>query len=143
LRRLGFAFEYSFARIDVMQTGRLVSGTAEGQLRDHLFSFLAGGAAWSTPAASVGVLAGVTVLPSQPRQNGTPIDASNDPAAFEGRGRVGLTVGADYSKRLKYRLDVVATGRYSLLPRSRRAEELGVGLQMFRFGAGVRIRLTR
>jgi hypothetical protein len=140
-RRLVFAFEYGYSRIDVVQTGRLVPGTAEGQLREHLYSFLAGASVWSSSGALLAVLGGFTVSPSEPRQDGTPIDASMDPSEEE-KGWAGLTVGANYASRLKGRLDFVASGRYSFLPRSRRAEELGVSHHGLRFAVGVRIRLT-
>ena len=145
LRRFVFAFEYSRAAIDVMQTGRLVNWEerAEGQLRDSLFSFAAGASAWSSPEGSIQVLAGLSVLHGQPRQNGTPIDApGSDPAAEESKGAIGFTAGANFVRELKGRIGVVASARYSVLPRSRRAEELGVGPHVFRFGGGVRIRLT-
>lgn len=135
--------EYGFARIDVMQTGRLVSGTAQEQLRDQLFSVLAGGSAWSSPDASFFVLAGVSLVADQPRQNGVPLDEGEPPAAQEGRGRTGVSVGANYVTHLRQqRVDVVVSGRYSVLPRSRRARELGVSTQVLRIGAGVRVRLT-
>jgi hypothetical protein len=111
-----------------------------------LFSFLAGASAWSARQGSILALAGLSLLHGQPRQNGTPIDAPGPggprPAAEEGKGTIGFTAGANFVRELNGRIGFVASARYSILPRSRRAEELGVGPHVFRFGAGVRIRLT-
>jgi hypothetical protein len=141
-RRFAFAAEYSWAAIDVIQTGRLVSGTAEGQLRDSVLSFLAG-PVWSSPNASIAALAGLSLGPRQPQQNGVSIDTWPDPAANEGKGLIAFTAGALVHGPRTGRVGLVASAKYSLLPRTRRAQELGVGPHVLRFGAGVRVGLTR
>jgi len=141
-RRFVFAFEYSWAAIDVTQTGRLVrDGSAEGQLRDALFSFLAGASTWSSPKATFSALAGLSILHGQPRQNGVPVDVQGVPGD-EDQGAIAFTAGADFARTIGRRIDFVAGARYSVLPRSQRAKEVGVGPHMLRFGGGVRIRLT-
>jgi hypothetical protein len=141
-RRFAFSAEYNWAAINVTQTGRLVSGTAEGQLRDSVLSLLAG-PVWSSPKASIAALAGLSFVPRQPQQNGVSIDTWPDPAANEGKGLIAFTTGALVYGPRTGRVGLVASAKYSLLPRTRRAQELGVGPHVIRFGAGVRVRLTR
>lgn len=142
-RRLAFAIEFSTATMEVTQSGRLVSGTAVGQLRDSLFSFLAGASAWSSANAEVVALAGLSLAPGTPTQNGVPIDAWDDPAAREGGGSIAFSGGVNVTRRVGRRVGLVGSVRYSALPRSRRAEELGAGTHVFRIGVGVHVRLTR
>jgi hypothetical protein len=139
--RLDFAFEFSTAAVKVRQTGRLVSGTAVGQLRDSLVSFLAGASVWSSAQGAVVPLAGVSFVAGEPAQDGVPIDARSDPAAHENNGSLAFTGGVDVVRRLAGRFGLIASARYSALPRSRRAAELGVSAHVFRFGAGLRIGL--
>jgi hypothetical protein len=143
VRRCVFAFEFSRTAIEVTQTGRLVSGTATGQLQDSLFSFLAGASVWSSPNGSLVALAGLSAVAGEPSQDEIPIDAQNDPAAQEGNRSIAFTGGLSLARSFGGRLGLIASAKYSALPRSRRAEELGVGTHLFRVGVGLRIRLTK
>ena len=143
-RRLALTFEFSTAAaLEAKQSGRLVSGTAVGRVRDSLFSFLAGAPVWSFSKAEITALAGLSLVTGTLTQNGVPIDAHDDPAAHEGDGLIAFTGGANVGHAVNRRIRVVGNIRYSAIRRSRRAEELGVGAHIIRVGAGVEVRLNR
>ena len=120
-----------------------MSGTAVGRRRDSLFSFLAGAPVWSFSKAEITALAGLSLVSRTLTQNGVPMDAHDDPAAHEGAGLIAFTGGANVAHAVHRRIRIVGTIRYSAIPRSRRAEELGVGAHNIRVGAGVEVRLNR
>jgi hypothetical protein len=137
--RLALDVEYSRARIRVTQTGRLAGGTSVGTLADPLFTLLGGITFPSATRESLTFSAGISIVSAQPEQGGVPIPD------WDGISRttpsVGLTTGFRYSRDGIGRMGWTITGRYSHLPRSRAAEDLGVSAHVIRIGAGVRFRV--
>ena len=140
--RLALAVEYSWATLEVEQSGRLVGGTATGGLQDGLLSFLIGGGWWPSSSVELTMLGGPSLLLGSPTRDGVPIDQVANPAD-EGEGTLSLTVGSDLTKWCNQRIGLTAGARYTLVPRSRRAEEFGIGRHVIRAGVGVEIKLGR
>jgi hypothetical protein len=123
--------EVSTASVSASQTGRLVGGSAEGTLRDTLLSMLAG---ISTNSRAVLLQAGVSWLAATPRLNDIDVD---DPGAQH----LAFTAGFDGARPVGARTAIVANVRYSIVPRTTRLVQIGVGRQIVRAGVGVRVRL--
>lgn len=138
--------EFSMASFEVEQSGRLVDGgQATGRLRDSLLSGLAG-LAFSSSRRRLQLVGGASWLLDTPAEDDISIldsESGDNDFLSEGQSRLAFTGGADFLQRLSTRLSFVATGRYSKLWRSSRADELGIGSHIFRAGAGLRIQLTR
>jgi len=134
--------------IEVVQEGRLVGGgTARSQLRDGLTYVLAGYSKQVSSKARFNVLAGISLGNGVPRVNGIPVNrpygaGQVDPAAVEGESPLGFSAGVDMVRLGNGRVGAITSFRYSLLARSRRATELGVGDHVLRFGVGIQLDLT-
>ena len=137
------ALEFSTAAIEVRQSGRLVSGTATGRLRDSVVSLLAGFTARPSSRSEIALLAGVGLAIGGVSQGGVAIDAADDPAVREGDGPIGFIAGVCVGRAITRRMRMVGSARYVVLPRSRRAEELGVSHHIVRVGAGIELRLSK
>jgi hypothetical protein len=109
----------------------LVGGSAEGTLRDTLVSMLAG---ISTSSRAALLQAGVSWLVATQRLNDVDVD---DPEARH----LAFTAGFDGAHPVGARAAIVANVRYSIVPRTTRIVQIGVGRQMVRAGVGVRVRL--
>ena len=140
--------EFSVADVEVFQTGRLVDGRdttgaggATGRLRDPMVSILGGYTFGS--AATTTLVAGAGYADTVPTQDDERIDRFDDPAVQEGAGHLAIVGGAHARRALSDRFALVASGRYALVPRSRRAEELGASRHLFRLGLGLSIRVGR
>ena len=129
--RFAATLEVSTASVSASQRGRLVGGSAEGTLRDTLVSMLAG---ISTNSRAVLLQAGVSWLAATPRLNDIDVD---DPDARH----LAFTAGFDGAHPVGTRTAIVANVRYSIVPRTTRIVQIGVGRQMVRAGVGVRVRL--
>ena len=143
-----FLAEVSAANVEVFQTGRLVDGRdtgvggAIGRLRDPMVSVL-GGFTFGRAAAAMSLVGGAAYADTVPSQDGRRIDRFDDPAVEEGAGHFALVAGCHARRAVKERLSLVASARYALLPRSRRAQELGASPHIFRLGLGLSVRLGR
>jgi hypothetical protein len=129
--RFAATLEVSTASVSASQRGRLVGGSAEGTLRDTLVSMLAG---ISTNSRAALLQAGVSWLVATPRLNDVDVD---DPEARH----LAFTAGFDGAHPVGARTAVVANVRYSIVPRTTRIVQIGVGRQIVRAGVGVRVRL--
>jgi hypothetical protein len=136
------AAEYSIARFETEQSGRLVAGEGNvvtTRLRDSLLSGLAG---YATTAGStrVQILGGVSAKLDLPTIDGVEIDFANsleeEPLPFA------LTAGVDILRRLSERASLVIGARYSFIERHERVQYLGIGPHVLRAGAGIRVRLN-
>src|SRR6185436_440367 len=135
--RLALMVEYSTAWLSAVQQGRLVDGGhGTGRLRDSMLTGLAG-AQVARGRTRFRLLGGVSHLAGTPTSNGIPR------TDFEGAlRRVAITGGIDVIARSGRRASLLFTGRvYPRLQRSRSAQELGIGRDVFRAGVGVRWRL--
>jgi hypothetical protein len=141
-------FEVSAAAVDVFQTGRLVDGRdagvggATGRLRDAMASILGGFTFGTAATTGLSLVGGVAYVDPVPAQGGQRIDRFDDPAVKEGAGRVALVGGFHTRRPLGGRMSLVASARYALLPRSRRAQELGVSRHVIRLGLGLSVRVS-
>jgi hypothetical protein len=144
-RRIALALEFSSTNdLEVEQRGRLVEGQAVGRLRDTLFSLLAGYSVRGSLQTRVDALAGISLSAGTPSIDGVPINQrASGAAAEEGDGRVAFTAGLDVARRAGARVSIVGSVRYSRLPRSGRAAEIGVGSNVLRVGAGLQVLLRR
>jgi len=106
-------------------------GSAEGTLRDTLVSMLAG---ISTRSRAVLLQAGVSWLVGTPRLNDVDVD---DPDARH----LAFTAGFDGARPVGARTAIVANVRYSIVQRTTRIVQIGVGRQIVRAGVGFRVRL--
>jgi hypothetical protein len=92
-------------------------------------------------------MAGISLGAGTPSLDGVPINqrvgGNVDPAAEDGEAPVAFTAGLEAGRRVGPRVSIVGSVRYSRLPQMRRADEIGVGSNVFRFGAGVQLLLTR
>jgi hypothetical protein len=144
-RRVAASIEFSTGALTVSQEGRLVGDGAVGRLRDKLFSVLAG-VTIAAPVQRIQLLAGISRTFGGPTLNHVPVSQRNgdgiDPAVTEGAGTLGFTGGLDVTRMVRHRVAVLGSFRYSHLPRSRRAAEIGVGGDVFRVGIGLRVQLT-
>jgi hypothetical protein len=141
--RLALAFEINTAALKEVQNGRLVGSPALSELRDTLYSFLAGGSFRWSENSTVNAVGGLSLVTGTASVNDVPIDAHNDPAADDGDGLLAFTVGADVARRVHSRIRFISSVRFSATGRSRRAEELGVGSHILRIGVGLQLRLNR
>jgi hypothetical protein len=140
---LSLVVEGSAAHVEVEQTGRLVDGgRAIGRLRDPMLAVL-GGFAVASHATTVAVLAGAGYADGVPAVDGRRIDRSDDPAVKEGAGHLAFVSGLNVRRTATGRTSLVLSARYALVPRSRRAQELGVSRHIIRLGAGVSVQLGR
>jgi len=139
------AVEFSAANVDVFQTGRLVGGQdtgaggATGRLRDPMLSILGGFTFGRTTTTTVVV--GPGYVDAVPTQDGERIDRFDDPAVEEGAGQIAVGGGLHSRRALGHRVSLVASARYARVPRSLRAQELGVSPHVFRLGLGLSLRL--
>ncbi len=137
--RLVFDVEHSRTRIRVTQTGRRAGGRSTGALDDPLITVLGGIRLSSAPNETLAVAVGFSIVTAQPEQNGVPIPYWD---GVPGTTRpVGLATGFRYNRNGTGRLGWTITGRYSHLPRSDNAAQLGVSAHVIRVGVGVRVRL--
>jgi opacity protein-like surface antigen len=136
-RGFAAAAEFSTARVEVSQSGRLVGGHATGRIHDSMFTGLAGFGR-SSRTRTVVILAGISRVVDSPSLNGVSID---QPSSAEGSRRIGFTAGVDVSQAATRRLAFVGNFRYSNIPRNTQAIQIGVGQHVFRVGAGVRVRV--
>ena len=141
VRQFTTIVEFSTAAIEGEQEGRLVGGRATGRVRDSLLTALIGGVAgWAR--GSVGVLAGISRHYGTPTLDGIPIDS---PSAFVNGDndlqRFAFTSGVDVLQTLRGRTALLVNGRFSVVDRSPRAQEIGLGTRVFRIGVGIRVGL--
>jgi hypothetical protein len=141
--------EVSAAAVDVFQTGRLVDGRdagaggAEGRLKDPMASVLGGFTFGTATTTALSLVGGVAYVDPVPTQGGQRIDRFDDPAVKEGAGRLALGGGFHARRPLGGRMSLIASVRYALLPRSRRAQELGVSRHVIRLALGVSVRVSQ
>lgn len=137
--------EVSAANVEVFQTGRLVDGRdtgaggATGRLRDPMLSVL-GGFTFGRAAIATTLVVGAGYADTVPTQDGLRIDRFEDPAVEEGAGHLAVVGGVHARRALGNRVSLIASARYALAPRSRRAQELGVSRHVFRLGLGLSVR---
>jgi hypothetical protein len=117
--------------ISVSQHGRIVDGAAEGRLRETLIGVLAG---WANKARTLQLQGGIGGIVGTPTLNGVEISDSGSHVAFG--------AGVDAAWPIASRISVVVDGRYWVASRAGRAPFIGVGDQIVRLGAGIRIRLN-
>lgn len=129
--------EFSSARMEAVQRGRIIGGgpvtttlndsTLVGMLGwakgdHHRFTIVAGGGrSFGTPSMD-----GVKI-----------VDEDQDH-----RGRLVLAAGLNAAHHLTSRVSLVGNARYFRMIRTSRVEEIGLGENVYRFGAGLRIRLN-
>lgn len=147
------AGEFSTARFEQEQGGRLVPGSCDcpanqqssvgssgtTRLHDSMFSALIGYAK-RRPKTQASFLIGAAVLLDNPTVDarfGEHFDIEGD----EGR-RVSITGGFDIRHDLSTRLALVFGGRYAFFPRDTSQQYLGIGSNVLRGSAGIRIRLN-
>jgi hypothetical protein len=136
------AAEYTTARYELEQEGRVVAGEGRvvtTRLHDSLLSGLVG---YATTASStrIQVLGGVSAKLDLPTIDGQELSLDDslkdDPLPFA------LTGGADLLQRLSARASLVIGARYSYIGRHERLEYLGIGTHVLRAGVGVRVRIN-
>lgn len=129
--------EGSVANVEVNQTGRLVdgrdtgSGGATGRLRDPMLAVL-GGLTFGRYATTAAVVVGAGYADTVPAVNGRRIDRFDDPAVTEGAGHLAFVSGVHARRAFEGRVSLIASARYALVHRSRRAKELGVSRHVVR-----------
>jgi hypothetical protein len=135
--RLALVFEYSTAWLSEVQQGRLVNGgRGPGRLHDSMVTGLAG-AQLGHGGTRVQLLGGISHLAGTPTSNGVP-----RPTFEADLRRVAITGGIDIVAMRGRRASLLVTGRvYPRVQRSASAQQLGIGRDVFRAGAGVRWRL--
>jgi hypothetical protein len=143
--RLVMAAEYATARFEQVQYGRLVSGGFPNEsvprttrLRDSLLSGLVGYAT-APGRRRAQFVGGISLRLDDPTIDGVPREELD--VEPENRLRVGLTGGADLLQQLGSRAALVIGGRYTFIDRSESLQYLGIGSHVFRFSAGVRVRI--
>ena len=138
-----FAAEYSTARFEKEQYGRLVRGSfpfdgipATTRFHDSTLSVLAG---YATAGRTRAVfLAGVSA-----KLDRTTIDGvDREKYDTEETQLVGLTGGIDLLHPLSSRVQLAINARYTFNERHLTLQYLGIGPHVIRAGAGVRIRLN-
>lgn len=129
--------EFSSARMKTVQRGRLVGGGPVTTALDD--SMLIGMIGWAK-----GVHHRFTLLAGGGRSFGTPsIDGETlADDNIDNRSRFVLTAGLNAAHHLSSRMSLVGTARYLKLTRTSRVDELGISDHVYRFGAGLRIRLN-
>jgi hypothetical protein len=135
--RVLFGVELSTtAALEALQSGRFIVGQVPTRAthRDTLVSLLAG---FAVPVgrASVEFKGGISGLFGTPRREAHRYD---DPG-----GVVAFTAGVDAVAPIGDRIAIVPTVRYSLANRGDDALYFGLGRQLFRFGVGLHVTLTR
>jgi hypothetical protein len=131
------------------QRGRLIwtntdafhSGSATTRLRDTLFSGLAG---YTTGKGSqrASLVGGINGVMTTLTEDDVVVEEQSE-FGLDGRRRYALTGGIDFLQRVSRSVAIVIGGRYSWLGRSELADQTGAGEHIYRFGAGVRIGLSR
>ena len=136
------AAEYSTARYELEQAGRLVSGEGRVVTTRLHDSFLSGLLGYTTAAGPtrIQVLGGVGAKLDAPTIDGEEI-ALDDSLNDDGLPFT-LTAGADLLRRLSARTSLVVGARYSYVGRHEPLEYLGIGSHVLRAGAGVRVRIN-
>jgi hypothetical protein len=136
-----FAAEYSTARFEQEQSGRLVRGCSSidpclahtTRLRDSLLSGLAG-VALSSGRTRFQLLGGVSARLDDPTIDDVPRDDDGLPVA--------LTGGLDLLQSVSERAALVFGARYSYAERAETHQYLGIGPHVLRIAVGVRVRLN-
>ena len=143
-RGLVVAAEFTTARFEVAQWGRLVPGPDDGstrtRLRDSLLSALIGYATRPRPTR-LHLLLGAAWRLDDPVVTGTPggdIVIGEDENAFP----LVLTGGIDILHPVTPRLSLSFGARYTLIERPEAREFLGIGSSVLRIGGGVRVRVN-
>lgn len=126
------------ATMETVQTGRFSSGPTLGKHRDSFISFLPGhhkgGATWSTT-----YVAGASYVFSQSESNGVLL--SDRPSMGNVGGSFALTGGIDVDTRNRSRLALIGSIRYFYVFRGEDVFHIGLGHNVVRASAGVRIAL--
>lgn len=129
--------EFTSARMKAVQQGRIVGG---GPVTTTLHdAMLLGMVGWAK-----GVHHRFTILAGGGRSFGTP-SMDGEPIVDENvdnRSRFVLAAGLNAAHHLSSRVSLVGTARYMKLTRTSRVDELGLSDHVYRFGAGIRIRLN-
>lgn len=129
--------EFSSARMKAVQRGRIIGGgPVTTTLNDAMLIGMIGWAKGDHHRFTI--LAGGGRLFGTPSMDGEPIVDTN----IDNRSRLVLTAGLNAAHHLSSRVSLVGTARYSKLTRTSRADELGISDHIYRFGAGLRIRLS-
>lgn len=139
------AAEWSTARFEQQQSGRLVGGAFPNEtvphttrLHDSLLSGLVGHA-WSAGTTRVVILGGVSAKLDEPTINGEPrepFEVEPDVFPFIPTG------GVDVLKSLNSRTAFIVGGRYSFVDRHENHQYLGIGRHVLRIAAGIRVKLN-
>ncbi len=129
--------EFTSARLEVQQSGRIVgatNGSVPGRVRDSMLSALVGAQVRSGQITSA-VLAGVSALLDTPTSDGEPLDFGDEPMS-----RVVLTLGLDVARAITPRMAFnVTTRAYLGVDRTESQRQVGLGRQIYRVGAGLRL----
>lgn len=136
-------FEYTTARFEQEQSGRLVRGgfplesvPATTRLRDSLLSFLAGYATGGS--TRVVFLGGLSLRRDRPTIDGVEAQQyDNDEGVMPA-----ITGGVDLLHPMSSHVQLIVTGRYTLNQRDTREQYLGIGPYIIRAGAGLRVKLN-
>ena len=140
------AGEYTTARFEQIQSGRLVLGgfpaesiPATTKLRDSLVSGLAGYA--TAPGSTRLLMLGGLSLPLDlPTVNG--VERENFETADENTFPLILTGGIDVIRSLGARVSLTFGGRYSFIDRKVNLQYLGIGRHVVRAAVGLRVKLN-
>jgi hypothetical protein len=139
---LALAVEYSTARFEQEQSGRLVVGEgvpATSTLHDSLVSGLIGYATTSEHTRLL-VLGGLSATLDSPTVNGVERD-DVDPDGSDVFPLV-LTGGIDFRHAFNARVAFLAGGRYSYIDRQQTLQYLGIGPHVLRANIGLRFRIN-
>ena len=139
------AVEYSTARFELEQSGRLVGGSTLNEqvphttrLHDSLLTAL-GGVSFASGETRVLVLGGLGARLDSPTIDGDPRDASE---TNHDRGwPVVPTGGLEVQRALSVRVSAVFGVRYAFNDRAENHRYLGIGPHILRIGAGLRMRI--
>ncbi len=137
-RVLTIAAEYSTGWLQDAQSGRIVGGErVPGRLRDSMASVL-GGIYVRRGATTTQLLGGVSRLLTTPTSGGVAIEVASD----EKLRRHVWTLGLDMATQLTSRVSLLISSRaYLNVDRGTSAQQIGIGRQIFRLGAGLRWRV--
>lgn len=134
--------ELTTARFEQEQSGRLVPGDDLGdpaitQLHDTIVSALIGQSV-ASGRTRFQFVAGAGMVIDSPTVDGVGLyeDGFDDPSRFV------LTGGIDMLHPISSRSAFVLSARYAHIARNEAAQYLGIGAHLYRFGAGIRIRLN-
>ena len=139
------AVEYSAARFELEQHGRLVGGSFPNEqvphttrLHDSLLTAL-GGVSFESGETRLLVLGGVGARLDSPTIDGDPREASE---TNHDRGwPVVPTGGLDVLRSLNTRVSAAFGVRYAFNDRAENHRYLGIGPHILRIGAGIRVRI--